>query len=539
MDIGTYYRDVFVPANSAVSAMRRVGLPIHEGRAKARMALWQRELEELERYVEGEAAKKGFVFRYSPQHAPKPDLVLRDFLYSPQGLNLEVTKWTDPEHGEPKPSTDDEALLRHAAVGVNHNQLNGQPCIDHPVIYAILKIRSIAKARGTHLGGLLAARRMDGCAHAKFNYPENTTRLSAEDPPVHQLPEKADPEVAKLVKECIVPRRDAWVGDPAEWDPRKHGWCAKVDVRGAEMVVRAGAIARCAVLAPYLREGKDVHGKTAAAFYRQQESAFSKSDPRRNVVGKQSNFLLIFGGSWAALQQTLWKLGRMWFDKTESQQFHRVFFTTYPDLARRYEIDTGLMVQRGYIEDPYGRRWHMPIPPEYTAVQRNGVWSFSFIRKTSVDEAKALDRLLGYRRHCYANRPTQAAQGTTTLWGIALCHHGEYVPLQVPSYWQRYGVPFPQAAGWQLNEGDGPGGKPFQVWTTNTVHDSLWVDGAPGTLEPALQVVYRRFMGVPADFLLAADMPWRVEAEVGPDLGHLRPYNDVAKQFGLESMPEW
>ena len=504
------------------------------------MGVWQTELTQLEREVEGAASAKGFTFRYSPLHALKPDAVVREFLYSAQGLGLEVMRWTDPEYGEPKPSMDDEALLRYAAVGVNHDRMNGRSFQDHPVVYRILKIRSIAKARGTHLGGLLTARRADGCAHAKFNYPENTTRLSAEDPPVHQLPEKADPDVAKLVKACIVPRRGAWLGDPEDWDPRKHGWCAKIDVKGAEMVVRAGAIARCSVLAPYLRDGKDAHGKTGAAFYGRPEGAFAKNDPERNVVGKQANFLLIFGGSWVALQQQLWKLGRTWFERPEAQRFHRVFFETYPDLARQYEADTGLMVARGYIEDPYGRRWHMPVPHDYAAERKNGKWSFAFTRRiVSEDEAKALDRMLAYRRHCYANRPTQAAQGTTTLWCIALCHHGEYVELRVPPCWERYGVPFPEASGWQLNEGDGPGGKPFRAWMNNTVHDSLWLDGAPGTLEPAMKVCFRRFMGVPADFLLDANMPWRVEAEVGPDLGHLRPYTDVAKQFGLEAMPTW
>lgn len=532
MTIDEYYRLVQQPAYVALEAVRRAGLPVHEGRARAQMDAWQAELLDLERYVEGEAQSRGFALKFSPAHKPLPDAVFRDYLFSPKGLGLEIGRRTEKRQ---IPAVDDEVLLPYAAVGPNHNVKDGEPFEDHPIVYAMLSISSIRVARATHLAGLLNFRRADGCVHAKFNWNKpNTTRPSAEDPPIHQIPERSNPEVAKLVKACIVPREGAWLGDPAEWNPRHHGWIGRVDVKGAEMVVRAGCFARCDVLGPYLREGRDSHGRTASALYGKPEGYFAKDSNERNVVGKQSNWILIFGGGWGALQLQLRTKGRMHVSDETAQRWHATFFRTYPRLGARYLEDTLLAFERGYIEDPYGRRWVMP-PPEgvrlLSTEVRNGDLQF--------DVPKGQGRAFNHVRHCYANRPTQAAQATTLLWDIALCYHGEYVELRVPSCWERHGLPFPEAAGWQLNGGEGPGGKPFRVWINNEVHDSKWADGAPDTLEPAMKVLVRRSMGVPADFMLDADQPRRVGMEVGPDLGHLREYNVVAKEFGLEEMPAW
>jgi hypothetical protein len=140
--------------------------------------------------------------------------------------------------------------------------------------------------------------------------------------------------------------------------------------------------------------------------------------------------------------------------------------------------------------------------------------------------------------HLGANTPTQSTNAWDTLWMLALLHNGEYVELQVPPMWERDGVPFPEAAGWQLNEGEGPGGRPMRAWHINTVHDSGWGDAAPGYLEPAAKVIWRRCTSVPLDYRIAADVPYRIELKVGPDMARMKDYNKVAKEFGLEPLPE-
>ena len=529
MNSDYYTRNVFVPANSAVCAMQRNGLPISLERATAQAEAWQKELRELERFVEAEAEKRSISLTYSRAHAA-PEQPLYDLLFSSRGLGLEQRKQTATGR---RAAMDSEALMPFAAIGSLHRET------DDPIVYAVLKIRSIAKAKNTHLANLVKYRRADGCCHPhyKWNLP-NTTRLSADSPPVHQIPERADPEIAELVKACIVPRVKPWLGNPGDWDPRKHGWIAKADVSGAEAVIRSGCISRCSVSSPYLRTGGDIHSRTASILYQVSEGTYRKGTPERDDVGKQSYFLLIFGGSWKALQLTVWKKARIWLADQEAKLRVKRFFKGYADLDRQYLEDTRLMFERGYIEDYYSRRWTVP-PPEGVVILdwKKGRPVFGYPSDKTMEEREDLRRQLENRRHIYANKPTQTGQATTTLWCIALCHHGEYVELAAPDYWKNELV-FPEAARWQLDGGPGPGRRPMQAWTSNTVHDALWLDGAPGYLEPAAKLITRRFNGVPAQFLIDADMPWRVEIKVGPDLGHLRDYNEVAREFGLEPMPD-
>lgn len=538
MTLRDYHEYIQIPAYSTVEAMRRNGLPVCPERVTAQIEAWRRDMIKLQEYVEGTARQKGYAIRYSAAHSPLPDKTFRAFLFD--GLKLEATRMT--EGG--KPSTDDTALKRYAAVGETHNLMNGQPFEDDPVIYAVLLVRSLKTASGTHLTGLL--KHLQGkCVHPKANWNlRNTTRLSLEEPPTQQIPERANPAVAKKVKRCLIPRDHAWLGDPADWDPRKHGWCMKADIKGAEMVIRPGCIAKCSVLTPYIREGKDVHSKTSSLFYGQPEEDFKKGKPdrwKRESVGKPGGFQLIFGGSWLGLRDNLWDKARVWLEKLEAQELHERFFDGLPDIEERYQVDAELAWSRGYIEDLFGRRWAMRPPDGVTLDGWNGASDpvFRYPADSREDEQRLLRSRTNHVLHCYANRPTQSTQGTLTLWCGALMHHGEYVTLQVPPIWERRGVPFPDAATWCLNGGRGPGRGAFKAWLNNTVHDSWWLDGAPGYLEPAAKLVTRRCMGVPADFLYENDLPWRVEIEVGATFGDLRPYNEVAKQFGLELMPEW
>ena len=63
MNVNDYLRTVLVQSNSAVSALRRAGMPVDLERLEATATVWDVRMHELERYVEGEAAKHGVVLR--------------------------------------------------------------------------------------------------------------------------------------------------------------------------------------------------------------------------------------------------------------------------------------------------------------------------------------------------------------------------------------------------------------------------------------------------------------------------------------------
>lgn len=537
MEIADYVRDVLVPANVAVSAMQRAGLPIDLDRLRALRAEWEAMVLDMERYVMGEADKAGTPIKYSAKHGVHPPYMAK-FLW--EGLKL------DPRGPDGKPvltkkgkaSSGADALQKYASVKVPRPD-------DHPVVAAVLKIRSISKGFGTYLNSFERTVRSDGACHPKYNWALRTSRLSAEDPPVHQIPERADPLVANGVKSCIVPR-EGYVGYERieEWDPRKHGSCWRWDIAGAEAAIRAAMMTdrygvRDRIAYPYIREGKDIHSKTASLLYDVPEGTHVKGSYERDSVGKPVFFAKIFGAKWRAVQYQMWNEARLWIPDDEMRRLSDNFDRGYVGLTDLYQIDKIFLGRRmdssglSWVEDPYGRRRAIPIPPSMVPRFRNDVWDEGFIQDYQTQKS------LNHAFHIAANTPTQSCNASDTLWMIALTTLGEYVELRVPGYLEeRGGVLFPEAAGWALNEGPGPGGKPFRSWYMNTVHDSGWGDSAPGYLEPTMKVLARRCTAIPLDWRIQADIPYRIELKVGPNMDALQGYNKVAKKFNLEPMPE-
>jgi hypothetical protein len=535
--VADYLRDVLVPANVAVAAIQRAGLPIDLDQLRRTREAWQKELKELQAYVEGEAAKAGTPIVYSEKHGVHSPLMAK-FLF--RGLGLAPGKAT-AKGGD---STDSESLMEYASLTVPWTEEKPGPDgrVDHPVVTAILRIRSMAKGIGTYLDSFERTCRPDGACHPKYNWALRTSRLSAEDPPVHQIPEKSEQQIADGVKACIVPRVSP-ARDRAAWDPRKHGSCFRWDIAGAEAAVRAAMLTdhygvRDPIAWDYIRAGKDIHSKTASVIYDVPEGTHVKGSFKRDSVAKPAFFLQLFGGSWRALQWNMWKRGRVRLTDTEAKQIVSRFTAGYPGLAALYEKDKEMLGDRmdatglSWCEDPYGKVRAIEIPKGSMDRFQNGKWSSGY------DADPDSTSKLNHAFHVAANTPTQSCNASDTLWMLALLYGGEYVDLRVPPMWERLGVPYPEAKGWAMHGGPGPGGKPFQAWMMNTVHDSGWGDCAPGYLEPLAKLTVRRCTALPLDWRLEADVPYRIELKVGPDMADLRSYNKVAKEFDLEQIEE-
>jgi hypothetical protein len=519
--------------------MQRAGLHIDRARLRATRAAWTAELLEMERYVEGEAAKAGQPFTYSDQHSVHYSKI-GAFLF--RGLGLEPGKRTPTG----APSTDNESLLEYASLTVPWTEEKPGPKgqVDHPVVRAVMRIRSMAKGVGTYLDAFERTIRSDGACHPKYNWALRTARLSAEDPPVHQIPERSEPRIADGIKACITPRVSS-APDRESWDPRKHGFCFRWDIKGAEAAIRAAMLTdhygvRDPVAYDYIRLGKDIHSKTASIIYGVPEGTYTSGSFQRDGVGKPTFFGQIFGGSWKALQWQLWKEGRIRLSDDEAKTIVANFTKGYPGIAALYEVDKTMLGENmddqglSYCVDAYGRHRAIQVPPALMRRfdKKRGVWSTAY--EQDYEQMKKLNHAF----HVAANTPTQSVNASDAIWMLALCCLGEYVDLKVPPVWERGGIPFPEAASWQLHGGPGPGGTPFQAWHCNAVHDSGWGDGAPGYIEPTAKLIWRRCTSLPLDWRLEADVPYRVELKVGPDMSRMESYNKVAKRFNLEPVEE-
>ncbi len=531
MDIETYHHMVLVPANVAVSAMRRAGMPVSLERIRETRDAWINEIARLELFVEGEAEKRGFVLTYSEKHVIPP-AKLAKFLYSSKGLGLKCRGYT-PKGSE---STADEYLMEYASLAVPRDD-------DHPVVKAVLQVRSLMKGVGTYLNSFERTRRVDGCCHPQFNWALRTARISAENPPVHQIPERADKRVAEAIKRCIVPRYNP-AASPEEWDPRVHGSCWRWDISGAEAAIRAAMLTdhygvRDPVAWEYLREGKDIHSKTASLIYGVPEGTYKKGSYERDAVGKQVFFAKQYGAQWSTVQKQVYAKARLKLDDDEAQRICNNFDDGYPGLFQLYEIvDKNLLGKEGYCYDPYGRRRKVELPEGVTYLGEDDNGHARWRIDGNDDQRAWRNSQLEHAFHVFANTPTQSCNASDNLWMCALLYHGEYVDLEVPDIWVQKGVDFPEAAGWALNGGPGPGGKPMKSYAFSTVHDSEWGDCAPGYLEATAKLCWRRCRAIPLDWRLESGVPYRIDFACGPDMSMLESYNTVAKRFGLELLPD-
>lgn len=550
MKVADYLRDVLVPANVAVAAIQRSGLPIDRPLLKKTQAEWETQMLGLQKIVEAESERVGKPIKYSAKHGVHPPYMSK-FLW--EGLKL------DPEaqpNGKPILTGTGTMLeyLEAKKAGVIYGKLssNGdalQPYAsikrpepdDHPIATSIIKIRSLAKGKATYLDGFENSLMADGCCHPNYIWALRTSRLSANKPPVHGIPERSDKQVADGIKACIIPRKNPSL-DRDAWDPRIHGSCWRWDISGAEAAIRAAMLTdrygvRDPIAYDYIRLGKDIHSKTASLLYQVPEGTFKKGSHERDSVGKPVFFAKIFGAYFRAVQFQMWNEARIWIPDEEMKLRVKRFDDGYTGLTALYELDKIFLGERmdstglSWVEDPYGRRRAIQVPPSARLRYRDGAWNESFLDAPTM-------KALNHAFHIAANTPTQSCNASDTLWMLSLLHHGEYVELRVPPMWEKDGVLFPEAKAWQLNGGDGPGGKPMQSWHMNTVHDSGWGDCAPGYVEPTMKLITRRCTAIPLDWRLEADVPYRVDFQIGPDMARLESYNKVAKRFNLEPMPE-
>jgi hypothetical protein len=561
LKIDDAYYDVLMPANVAVEAMQRAGLPVDVEKIRRLRADWARRVADLEREVEAESQRVGTPIKYSENHSVDPKK-MAVFLYDGLGLTPGGDDGIGAETEGGGRSTSEEALVQYASLKVPRLEgdarvASGEFPPDDPTVRSVLLIRSLSGASTRYLDAFERTCRADGACHPKFNWALRTARLSAENPPVHQIPERANREVADAIKSCFVPRRSP-CPEGESWDPRRHGSVFRWDISGAEAAIRAGVFAWRAqngkdgprlstplVAYDYIRVGKDIHSKTASLIYNVPEGTHKKGSYERDAVGKPTFFAKIFGASPNTVRMQIRNEARYFLDGDQAVEICDNFDVGYSDITQLYMIDMWRLWKYGYCTDAYGRTRAVPLP---AGVEKKP-WKWDVRNERGkVDLARNFfvpkgDKTAWYKLneafHTMANTPTQSTNAWDTMFMLALCHHGEYVELRVPPIWERGGVPFPEAKSWCMNEGQGPGGRPMLSWHSNTVHDSGWGDCAPGEyLEATAKLIWRRCRAVPLDVRLEADVPYRVELKVGPHFADLRDYNRVAKEFGLEPVED-
>jgi len=194
-----------------------------------------------------------------------------------------------------------------------------------------------------------------GILHCNFNQSTAATgRFSSTDPNLQNMPRLLGP------RECFVPRRGTyfWHFDYKQVEMRFYIHFAKDD----KMLARL----------PY-----DLHLQTASDIYSKPPESITKEERDRAAT---VNFAIIYGAGDFTLSETLTKKGSP-TTVEEAGSLKRRYFRTYPLVPLTIKRLARELEERGYVTNPYGRRYYIPAELGYKVLNY-------YCQGTSADQIK-------------------------------------------------------------------------------------------------------------------------------------------------------
>ena len=283
---------------------------------------------------------------------PLVPAILRDYFFSPQGLNLKPLVLTPKDHV--------------ATMAMSHLKM-----FDHPDAKAMVEIlealNSASKTKSTFCDGFLNHLRPDGrihpsymLFHGAFNDEASdesgtvTGRLAAKDPAIQTLPKKT--KWAKRLRAAFI---------------APLGKCVlNLDFSQGELRVVACLANEPTMLAAY-EAGHDLHAVTGAKLGGYNLEIFlayaTSLDPVERAIfdllrgnAKPMNFGLLYGMSVDGFQRYAWALFGKKFSKEECETMHAAFFELYAGLPIFHEDMKKLVHTSSMVRSPLGRARHLP-----------------------------------------------------------------------------------------------------------------------------------------------------------------------------------
>ncbi len=211
-------------------------------------------------------------------------------------------------------------------------QLQGK----HEIVADILSFRGLKKLLSTYVDNLpLLINKRTGHIHTSFNQCVTATgRLSSTDPNLQNIPIRG--EDGKEIRKAFVP------------EPGCQFFSA--DYSQIELRVMAHLSGDEHMISVF-REGKDLHGATAANIYKKPIEAVTRDERTKS---KRANFGIIYGITVFGLAE------RLDISRDEAKQLIDGFFDTFPKVKDYMEKAKQEARAKGYVETLFGRRRYLP-----------------------------------------------------------------------------------------------------------------------------------------------------------------------------------
>ena len=206
----------------------------------------------------------------------------------------------------------------------------------HEIVAEILAFRGLKKLLSTYIDNLpLLINKRTGHIHTSFNQCVTATgRLSSSDPNLQNIPVRG--EDGKEIRKAFVP------------EPGCKFFSA--DYSQIELRVMAH-LSQDENMIQVFREGKDLHGATAANIYKKPIEEVSRDERTKS---KRANFGIIYGITIFGLAE------RLDISRDEAKKLIDGFFETFPKVKDYMERAKEEARQKGYVETLFGRRRYLP-----------------------------------------------------------------------------------------------------------------------------------------------------------------------------------
>lgn len=241
-----------------------------------------------------------------------------DLLYSK--LKLKALKFTPK--GSPK--ADEESLKTY---------------VSHPVVAAILECRGYEKLLSNYVDGILEKVDNKGYLHGKFNQIGTVSgRMSSSNPNLQNIPR------GPLI-------RQAFLADP---------WIFDNDYVQIEARLFAHFAAEPIFIEAF-EKGLDIHAATYAQLFKVPIEAVTEAQRKR---AKTVNFGIMYGSGAEKQARTLG------ISISAARRFLEGYYHQYPAVKLLQSRARSVILERGYIRNPFGREARLPDNKAYVAVNR-------------------------------------------------------------------------------------------------------------------------------------------------------------------------
>lgn len=181
-----------------------------------------------------------------------------------------------------------------------------------------------------------------GVLHCKFNQSEAMTgRFSSSGLNLQNMPRLLGP------RECFIVRkgRKNWYFDYEQVEMRFYVHFSKDKKMAANLAT-------------------DLHRHTASEIYKKPLEDITKEERER---AGSINFAVIYGVGAATMAETLSRKGAP-TTESEALQFIEKYRSIYPSVQRTTNVLKNQLKRKGYVTNPFGRRYYIPIKLGYKAL---------------------------------------------------------------------------------------------------------------------------------------------------------------------------